>query len=51
MFPSTYTWTSVLSNVTAFLSEPIVQTGTLFVIALPFVPKLIRTLRKSVSAR
>jgi hypothetical protein len=51
MFPSTYTWTAVLTNVQALLAEPIVQGGTLFVLGIAIGPKLVRALRSSVSAR
>lgn len=51
MFPSTYTWTAVLTNVTSFLSEPIVSGGTLFVLSLAFGPRLVKAMRRAVSAR
>lgn len=51
MFPSGYTWSSVLGNVQGFLSEPLVTTGVLFALALPFVPALIGTLRGALGER
>jgi hypothetical protein len=51
MFPTGYTWAAVLTNITSFLAEPIVAGGTLAVIAIPWVPKLVRMLRSAVSSR
>ncbi len=51
MFPSTYTWTAVLTSVTSFLSEPLVAGGTLLAIALPFGVKLVRSAKAATSAR
>lgn len=51
MFPETYTWEAVLGAIADFLSEPVVATGTIFVIGLSLAPRLVRTLRRAISGR
>ena len=44
-------WTLVVAQVQAFMAEPLVQNGIIAVIALSFVPLLVRTIKRSARVR